>query len=92
MNKTPRIIIVGAMLFLMIAGVALANNLITCDGGTCEGTDAKDTMVASNSAETVIGKGGDDDIELDVSFCRAATTSAGVVGAGTASTAAAVRI
>ncbi len=46
----------------------LVTNVITCNGGRCEGTPGRDTIVASNNAEHVIGKGGDDDIELDAVF------------------------
>ena len=42
----------------------LATNVITCDGGRCEGTPDPDTIVASNKPERVFGNGGDDDIEL----------------------------
>lgn len=42
----------------------LIKNVITCDGGTCEGTGAGDTIVASNKPEEIIGGAGNDDIEL----------------------------
>jgi Ca2+-binding RTX toxin-like protein len=45
-----------------------ALDVVTCSGGTCEGTSASDTIVASNNLEKVYGYGGDDDIELDVAF------------------------
>ncbi len=39
-----------------------------CNSGQCEGTEEDDTIVAGNNANRVIGKGGDDDIELDAAF------------------------
>jgi Ca2+-binding RTX toxin-like protein len=73
---------VGALLFPATAGVASAQNatetshradtatskVITCEGGTCEGTDEADTIVANNATQQVFGYGGDDDIELDAIF------------------------
>jgi Ca2+-binding RTX toxin-like protein len=41
---------------------------IACNAATCEGTEAADTIVANNNPNKVIGKGGDDDIELDAAF------------------------
>ncbi|MBW3641024.1 MAG: hypothetical protein KY451_14445 [Actinobacteria bacterium] len=54
-----------------VAGEAMA-----CNGGTCRGTEGNDTIVASNSAEQVIGNGGDDDIELDAAFPGGSTSTA----------------
>ncbi len=48
------------------AGVLIAP--IACNTAVCEGTEENDTIVADNSANKVIGKGGDDDIELDAAF------------------------
>lgn len=68
---------VAALLLPLTAGVAFArdetqtNNptaVILCDGGRCEGTDGRDTIVASNKPEEILGGAGDDDIELDVVF------------------------
>jgi hypothetical protein len=79
-NRRPRARLVlaaaAAGLLVPAAGVALAQSSaiaaatapITCNGGTCEGTEENDTLVASNGAERVIGRGGDDDIELDAAF------------------------
>ena len=67
MNKPLRVMIVGALLLLVSAGVAVAQNTINCTG-TCEGTDGNDTIVASTGSETVIAKGGDDDVELDAAI------------------------
>ena len=52
-----------------------------CNGGRCDGTDDGDTLVASNSAEQVIGYGGDDDIELDAVF-TSGSSDLGLGGAG----------
>ena len=67
-----------ALLLPFTAGAAVAQNgtvtsrpsaeVIACNSGTCEGTDGADTIVAGNSANRVIGKAGDDDIELDAAF------------------------
>ncbi len=54
---------------------------ITCNGGRCDGTDDNDTIVASNSAEEVIGFGGDDDVELDAAF-PSGSSDLGVGGLG----------
>jgi Ca2+-binding RTX toxin-like protein len=59
------------------AGVTNAE-IITCEGGKCEGTEDADTIVASNATQQVFGYGGDDDIELDVIF----TSGSGDVGVG----------
>ncbi len=69
------ILAAGAVSLLMpAAGVAIAQNnnvvtnIINCDGGRCEGTDGRDTIVALNNPDRIFGKGGDDDIELDAVF------------------------
>jgi Ca2+-binding RTX toxin-like protein len=51
-------------------GVAtpVVGEVITCEGGRCEGTEEKDTIVANNATQQVFGFGGDDDIELDAIF------------------------
>jgi hypothetical protein len=71
-SKTIRSTAVAALLLLSTAGLAgaqsVTGNRITCDGGRCEGTEERDTIVASDKAEEVVAKGGDDDIELDVVF------------------------
>ncbi len=59
----------------------VAANVITCDGGRCDGTDASDTIVAGNSPDQVFGKGGDDDIELDAVF-PSGSSDVGVGGPG----------
>jgi hypothetical protein len=56
-------------------------DVITCNGGRCDGTDDSDTLVASNSAEQVIGFGGDDDIELDAAF-PSGSSDLGIGGPG----------
>ncbi len=69
MSKTFRLMVVGALLLLSSAGVAVAQNatgnLVRCDGGRCEGTEERDVFLSSDRSEEVIAKGGDDDIELD---------------------------
>jgi Ca2+-binding RTX toxin-like protein len=52
------------------AGVSnnLLLDVITCEGGRCEGTEEADTIVANNASQRVFGFGGDDDIELDAIF------------------------
>ncbi len=69
MNKTFRLLVVGALLLLSTAGVAVAQNVtgnrVRCDGGRCEGTEERDIFLSSDRSEEVIAKGGDDDIELD---------------------------
>jgi Ca2+-binding RTX toxin-like protein len=59
----------------------VASGVMACNGGTCEGTEDSDTIVASNSAERVIGKGGDDDIELDAVF-PSGSSDLGIGGPG----------
>lgn len=49
-------------------GTSNSTAVITCDGGRCEGTDGRDTIVASNKPEQIFAKAGDDDIELDAAF------------------------
>ena len=71
-------ILAVALLLPLTAGAAVAQNgtgslnapfeVLACNSDTCEGTDEPDTIVAGNSANRVIGKGGDDDIELDAAF------------------------
>lgn len=82
MFKAPPMLSVAALLLPMTAGIAsaqtgggsaagsrnLASNVINCDRGPCEGTADKDTVVATNKAQRVLGHGGDDDIELDAFF------------------------
>jgi Ca2+-binding RTX toxin-like protein len=72
MNKAVRIVVLGALLSLPTTGVAIAQDatggLRACTEGRCEGTEGRDVIVASNEAEEVIAKGGDDDIELDLFF------------------------
>jgi Ca2+-binding RTX toxin-like protein len=67
-----------ALLLPLSGGAALAQGStdtsnpatvpLACDAPTCEGTDEADTIIAGQSANRVIGKGGDDDIELDAAF------------------------
>jgi len=78
MKKALPILSVAALLLPATAGMALAQSttparsqasmVISCDGGRCEGTEDADTIVASNKAERVFAKAGDDDIELDAAF------------------------
>lgn len=73
MKKALAALGVAALLVTPTAGAALAQSAaapktITCNGGRCEGTEAADTIEASNNAEYVVGKGGNDDIELDAAF------------------------
>ena len=69
MGSTVRIVMVAALLVLSIAGIAVAQEPmgepIRCEGGRCEGTEARDVIVTSDRSEEVIAKGGDDDVELD---------------------------
>ncbi len=55
--------------------------VLTCNGGRCQGTEGSDTIVASNNVELVIGKGGDDDIELDAVF-PSGSADTGIGGPG----------
>ena len=80
MKNARRILSAAALLLSLTAGGALAQGAtqtygptgtddeINCDGGRCEGTDGDDTIVASNKAERVFAKAGNDDIELDAAF------------------------
>ena len=77
MNKALPVLTL-ALLLPLTAGVAAAQPQalsttpptppIACDASTCEGTDEADTIIAGNSANRVVGKAGDDDIELDAAF------------------------
>jgi hypothetical protein len=58
-----------------------AGEVVSCNGGRCDGTDRNDTLVASNAAEQVLGNGGDDDIELDAAF-PGGSSDLGVGGVG----------
>lgn len=65
--------VVAVLLLLLTGGVAVAQegpgNVVRCDGGRCEGTDARDIFLSSDKPEEVIGKAGDDDdIELDATI------------------------
>jgi hypothetical protein len=84
----------AALLFPVSAGVAAAqggagtttrtgvvNDVKTCEGGRCDGTDAADTIVASNATQQVYGYKGDDDIELDVIF-TSGSSDVGIGGEG----------
>jgi len=66
------LVTVGALLLLATAGAAVAQSvvgtLVRCDGGRCEGTDGRDTIVGSDRSEEVIAKAGDDDVELDATI------------------------
>ena len=76
MTKALRLLSAAALLLPLTAGAAAAQNAdrtalldpIACNTDTCEGTEQADTIVAGNSANRVIGRGGDDDIELDAAF------------------------
>ncbi len=58
--------VVGALLLVITAGIAVAQSVMRCDdAGRCEGTDESDVIVASDESQRVIAKAGDDDIELD---------------------------
>jgi Ca2+-binding RTX toxin-like protein len=39
-----------------------------CEGGRCEGTQDKDTLIGNNATQRFVALGGDDDIELDEIF------------------------
>ncbi|MCW3041508.1 MAG: calcium binding hemolysin protein, partial [Solirubrobacterales bacterium] len=67
---------------MVLAGLCLAstaslahgqdaiNHPRTCPpaGGSCEGTEQSDLIVAGNNADEIFAKGGNDDIELDADF------------------------
>ena len=66
MSRTiRRIAIAGALLLLASVGVAVAQETTRCDTSKCVGTPQNDTLVASDGENTVLAKGGDDDVELD---------------------------
>ena len=91
MRKALPLLSAAALLLPLTAGVAVARTaaessvrvaeVVACDGGRCEGTDAADTIVAGNKAEQVYGLGGDDDIELDAAF-PSGSSDVGVGGPG----------
>ena len=56
----------------------MSAEIITCEGGRCTGTEARDIIVANNASQRVLGFQGDDDIELDAVF----TSGSGDVGIG----------
>lgn len=75
-TKALPLLSLAALLLPLTAGAAVAQNAaqapapepIVCNSATCEGSERADTIVAGNSANRVIGKAGDDDIELDAAF------------------------
>jgi Ca2+-binding RTX toxin-like protein len=54
----------------------VVGEVITCEGGRCEGTEGKDTIVANNATQQIFGFGGDDDIELDAIFTSGSSDTA----------------
>lgn len=74
MLKTGRIATLGVLLTLTagggvaVAGQGTIGDAVLCAEGTCEGTEERDIIVASNNGEEVIARGGDDDVELDALF------------------------
>jgi Ca2+-binding RTX toxin-like protein len=54
----------------------VVGEVITCEGGRCEGTEEKDTIVANNATQQIFGFGGDDDIELDAIFTSGSSDTA----------------
>jgi hypothetical protein len=62
-------------------GNNVISNVINCNGGECEGTDDRDTIVALNNPDRVFGNGGDDDIELDAVFVSG-SSDVGIGGPG----------
>lgn len=69
MNKTVKVVVIGALLLVVSTAIAVAQNQINCEGpGKCKGTNESDVIVADNEDQKVIAKRGDDDIELDVVF------------------------
>ncbi|MGI8909603.1 MAG: hypothetical protein ACR2JR_03485 [Rubrobacteraceae bacterium] len=61
MRLTMKVMVVGALLLALSAGVALAAT-INCTGGLCEGTDKKDTLFGVSGFDEINGKGGADKI------------------------------
>ena len=78
MRRTNRIATLGLLLATTTGvGVAAAaegsiDQVRLCSEGTCQGTESRDVIVASNNGEEVVAKGGDDDIELDAVFLSGA--------------------
>lgn len=64
MNKKLGAAVAGTVM-LMTGAVAVGQGPPVCDGPRCIGTKGNDTIIASTGEETVIGRRGDDDIELD---------------------------
>jgi Ca2+-binding RTX toxin-like protein len=81
MNKARSILGVAALVLPLTGGMAFAQNgtatqaepsngsaVVMCDGGRCDGTEGRDTIVGTNRPERIFALGGDDDIELDAAF------------------------
>jgi len=62
--KALQVGFVGALFVLSTPGAAVAE-VIRCEDRRCEGTNSRDTIVASTESNKVVAKGGNDDVELD---------------------------
>jgi hypothetical protein len=64
MRLTVKVMVVGALILALTAGMALAatNN---CMGGLCEGTNSKDTLTGTPGFDEINGKGADDTLRGD---------------------------
>jgi len=63
MRRTVTIMVAGALLIALTAGVALAAT-INCVGGLCEGTNNKNTLFGTSGFDEINGKGATDDETL----------------------------
>jgi hypothetical protein len=50
MKKIALVMVMGALLLVVSAGIALAQSTIFCDGGKCKGTDGEDDIIGSTGA------------------------------------------
>jgi Ca2+-binding RTX toxin-like protein len=60
-RRVSWVTIIGAVLVMVFAGVALAER-VECDGGRCEGTRRADTIVGSDRRDVIIALDGFDDV------------------------------
>jgi Ca2+-binding RTX toxin-like protein len=60
-RRLSLVMVIGSLLVLAFAGVALALNVITCDGSsTCEGTENADDITGTERAESIFALKGRD--------------------------------
>jgi hypothetical protein len=60
MRRAALMAVVGSVLVVAFAGVALAAGVIHCTGGRCEGTNRNDTFVGTNRVDLIFTKDGED--------------------------------